>query len=521
MTRRSSHSHSHSHEDGRRDDAAPSGRANAATHSSSSGEYKVHTPPTFPEVTRRHPPSAPGEYNAPESYLNIDEVADVSPVQNPDEELIHRYESVEEVRSRDQERIRSSTNLPTKTDEQKQSQVSKLATQIYTVSYLIIFSTLGTLARLGLQALAATYPGAPVIFPSLWPNFAGCLVMGFLSEDRNIFRHEWGTNKSFINGNSMCSNDNKQPTFVRPAADDEETASSSYNDRHQTPAPNAAAVHLMSTAEKKAHSAIKKTIPLYIGLATGFCGSFTSFSAFMRDMFLALSNDLTTTTDNTPRNGGYSLAAVLAVLIITLSMSLSGLFLGAHLAIALDPILPSLSFRFTRTILDRLAVFLGLGTWLGAVLLCIFPPDRFTTTAETENWRGAITFSLAFAPVGCLLRFYTSLRLNGRMASFPLGTFVVNVGGTAVLAMAWDIAHTPWLGGSGIPCQILQGIEDGFCGCLTTVSTWVSELTALRRRHAYTYGGVSVAVGLGLSVAIMGGMRWSRGFGELVCVHSF
>ncbi|KAK6851872.1 hypothetical protein PG995_011997 [Apiospora arundinis] len=74
--------------------------------------------------------------------------------------------------------------------------------------------------------------------------------------------------------------------------------------------------------------------------------------------------------------------------------------------------------------------------------------------------------------------------------------------GTAVLGMAWDLAHVP--SGGVIGCQVLQGIEDGFCGCLTTVSTWVSELTGLRRRNAYIYGLASVVVGLALMVAIMG-----------------
>ncbi len=50
-----------------------------------------------------------------------------------------------------------------------------------------------------------------------------------------------------------------------------------------------------------------------------------------------------------------------------------------------------------------------------------------------------------------------------------------------------------------------SGIEDGFCGCLTTVSTWVAELAALRRRHAYIYGATSFLVALALMVAIMGG----------------
>jgi len=399
--------------------------------------------------------------------------------------------------------------------------VSKLATRLYTMSYLVFFSILGTLARLALQALT-TYPGNPVIFASLWPNFGGSLIMGFLAEDRMLFRTGWG----------------QQPGRIQPAParrttrqTSEETTTmagtplSSNVDNHQ---PQSSA-NLDSAAAKKAHGALKKTIPLYIGMATGFCGSFTSFSAFARDMFLALSNDLIQgSAGNPPRNGGYSFMALLAVLLTTISLSLSGLFLGAQLAIALERVTPSLPYLFTHRVLDRLVVPLGWGCWFAIIFLCVWPPDRDSGGTYGSSWRGGATFALAFAPLGCLLRFYGSLRLNSRIASFPLGTFAVNMLGTAVLGAAWDLAHAPFVSDTGanadngtiIGCQVLQGIEDGFCGCLTTVSTWVAELAALRRRHAYLYGGASVVLGLALLVVIMGSMQWSVGFSDLVCVHS-
>ncbi|RYP75453.1 hypothetical protein DL771_002338 [Monosporascus sp. 5C6A] len=371
--------------------------------------------------------------------------------------------------------------------------VSNLATEIYTVSYLILFAILGTLARLGLQALTY-YPGTPVIFSSVWPNFAGSLVLGYLSEDRKLFRHEWGgpTYDQHISRAKQKNADqeNGESLFPEPAGD--------------------------LPAAKKAHMATKKTIPLYIGLATGFCGSFTSFSSFIRDIFLAMSDDLASpgvSASPISRNGGYSFTALLAVVITTVSLSLSGYFVGAHLAITLEPFTPSFSFRLTRKVLDPFAAFLAWGCWIGALLLSVLPPDRFSNPGAAETWRGRATFALVFAPLGCLLRFYTSLRLNPRVASFPLGTFAVNIFGTAVLGMAWDLAHVP-LGGV-IGCQVLQGIEDGFCGTLTTVSTWVAELTTLGRGRAYIYGAASIVAAFAVMVAIMGGLRWNQEFEAL------
>lgn len=385
---------------------------------------------------------------------------------------------------------------------------SNLATQLYTHAYLVFFSLFGTLARLGVQWLTF-YPGAPLVTSVLWANVGGSLVMGFLAEDRRLFREEWGTDSYHsATREKMLEQDEADPS-----------------------------------AAKKRHGKVKKTIPLYIGLATGFCGSFTSFSSFQRDVFLALSNNLPT-PDNHPyaagaaptftstvhRNGGYSFMAVLAIMFYTVALSLAALFLGAHIALALSRFVPSIPFRSMRKIMDPIMVFLAFGCWLGAVFLAIWPPDRPAGSSSrgtwaNEVWRGEVLFALVFAPLGCLLRYYASLRLNGVSATFPLGTFAVNIFGCAVEAMCYDIQHVPLLsiggnlvGGGRVGCQVLQGVMDGFCGCLTTVSTWVAELETLKRRHAYFYGLVSLAVALSTMVIIMGSVRWSVGWSETACV---
>ncbi|KAF1847251.1 uncharacterized protein K460DRAFT_363355 [Cucurbitaria berberidis CBS 394.84] len=375
---------------------------------------------------------------------------------------------------------------------------SRYATELYTISYLIFFAIWGTLARLGLQALTF-YPGAPVIFSELWANVAGTFIMGFLAEDRRLFRAEWGDR------GEPLPEPQDRPTESEPGGGD-----------------------LERQRDKARHGKVKKTIPMYIGLATGFCGSFTSFSSFIRDVFLALSNDLRSPINHAyppnvpvpavsttvPRNSGDSFMAICATIFITVTACYSALKLGSHLALLLDPYTPTLPFRFTRRILDPLIVLLGWGIWLGAVLLCILPPHN--------AWRGQALFACVFAPIGCLTRYYISLLLNPLSPSFPLGTFAVNIFGTAVLGMAYDLQHVPLsatglVGGSAISCQVLQGIMDGFCGALTTVSTWMLEIDTLRRRHAYVYGAVSVAAGLGLLVVIMGSVRWTVGWEGILC----
>jgi CrcB protein len=455
-------------------------------------------------------------YDIPDRYANLDELA-TPPIENPDEEPIYLHQSLEESRRAEQEYQRNKEEerrasiargevprIEEEGEEPGVHKISRTATELYVISYLVLFSFFGTLARLGLQAITF-YSGAPVVFTVLWPNLGGSMLMGFLGEDRMLFKEEWGVSTY----DQLVEKARQQVRDEEGVLGSEET------------------VDLQ--AAKKAHVATKKTIPLYIGLATGFCGCFTSFSSFMRDVYFALANELPTplnhpedynpvrasTTSTVSRNGGFSFMALLAVIITTIAVCVSGLRVGAHIAIASEPFIPSIPFAITRKILDRIAVVLAWGCWIGAIILAALPPDRNDGVPDT--WRGRALFALVFAPLGCLGRFYASIYLNGRIASFPLGTFVVNILGTAILGMCYDLQHIP-LGGV-VGCQVLQGVEDGFCGCLTTVSTWVAELSSLRRRNAYRYGAASVMVALCCLVVVMGSMQWTRGFGDLKCTH--
>ena len=396
--------------------------------------------------------------------------------------------------------------------EKVSKKVSKFATEIYTVSYLVLFSIFGTLARLGLQALTF-YPGAPVQTGVLWCNFGGSLIIGFLSEDQKLFREDFETSEA-----------KKHAKHI-----DAEKIDPNESDPALQPFISAA----RKQAASKAQAAVKKTIPLYIGLTTGFCGSFTSFSSFIRDAYLALANALPVLNLHTPaapgntasmarRNGGYSFMAICAVIILTVIPCIGALVAGAHLAVALEPFTPRIPSLFVRRFVDSTVVFLAWVLWLSAIVMSIWPPDRpggpvGQASWPQESWRGDALFALVFAPVGCLLRFYVSLHLNGTIQSFPLGTFTVNVLGTAMEGMFYDLQHVP-LGGR-LGCQILQGLMDGFCGCLTTVSTWMAELKGLRVQHAYIYGAASVGIGVSLMVAVMGSVQWTRGFRPLSCPH--
>lgn len=391
----------------------------------------------------------------------------------------------------------SGASLRIKNEKSAGNRLPKTIRTTYIVGYLVLFSFVGTLLRIAIECLTF-YPGSPVNTSVLWANVGGSFIMGFLSEDQEIFRFE-------------------------------EIEAKIPEEERQDGARRAA--HL------KAH---KKTIPLYIGLTTGLCGSLTSFSTFVRDVYLALANELPvpigqysgislfTSAPAAARapNGGFSFMALLAVLFTEIGLSITGLFLGAHVAIGVSPWTPSLPQHWLRKVLDPTAVILSCLSWVAMICLVILLPEHPQQDSLwcAELWRGPFLFALVFAPIGCLARFFISLKLNGRNRTFPLGTFTVNVGGTMVLGMAYSIQHasigaSDLGGGSIVGCQVLQGIMDGFCGCLTTVSTWVLELSDLRRRHAYLYGGVSVIIAFCALVVEIGSLQWTRGLTTPSCFN--
>ncbi|RKF61066.1 Fluoride export protein 1 [Erysiphe neolycopersici] len=372
-------------------------------------------------------------------------------------------------------------------------EISRPLTHLYTIAFLINFAILGTLARLGIQLLTSYY-NAPIIFSSIWFNLIGCFIMGFLVEDCVIFNYGRWTSH-----------------YHQKIVELQHIGSANSEMMHSS----------META-KKSYQTKKRSSPLYLGLTTGFCGSFTSFSSFIRDTFLAIVNLLPKNYNyigddslNLPstNNAGDSLMAVTAVIILTMSTCASAWLFGVHLAHILNQSKPRFSIRFSHWLVCATTIFLALCSWVTITFCTIFL--HFWHSKSALNPPGSLLFSLAFAPLGCLCRFYTSQLLNNIFDTFPLGTFASNMFGTIVLGISYDLQRIPV--GGAVACQVLRGIQDGFCGCLTTVSSWIAELFSLKVKHAYFYCMLSILACLCTLIVINGGMFWTRGFAEPLC----
>jgi CrcB protein len=104
------------------------------------------------------------------------------------------------------------------------------------------------------------------------------------------------------------------------------------------------------------------------------------------------------------------------------------------------------------------------------------------------------------AAVGAPSRYLVDRFIQGRHDSvFPWGTLCVNVVGSFVLGVLVG-------SGSDLPEAALLAVGTGWCGALTTYSTFSYETLRLVEDGAWLYGvaNVAVSVGAGVGAALAG-----------------
>lgn len=120
-------------------------------------------------------------------------------------------------------------------------------------------------------------------------------------------------------------------------------------------------------------------------------------------------------------------------------------------------------------------------------------------------WKPIVAISLGSA-LGALLRWGLGIKLNGIVPAIPLGTLAANlVGGYIIgLAIAW-LADAP-----GIAPEWRLLVITGFCGGLTTFSTFSAEVVTLLQagRLSMAMGAIALHVTGSLLMTLAGLASW-------------
>lgn len=101
------------------------------------------------------------------------------------------------------------------------------------------------------------------------------------------------------------------------------------------------------------------------------------------------------------------------------------------------------------------------------------------------------------ASVGAPLRYLADLMIQARHDSvFPWGTFTVNVVGSAILGAVGAAVLI-----QGAPAWVLTLLGTGFCGALTTFSTFSFETVRLVEEGSWLEAGLNVVGSLAAGLA--------------------
>jgi len=115
------------------------------------------------------------------------------------------------------------------------------------------------------------------------------------------------------------------------------------------------------------------------------------------------------------------------------------------------------------------------------------------------------------AALGALLRWFLGLKLNALFPTIPPGTLVANLAGGYIIGVA--IAFFAALPGLSPEWRLL--IITGFCGGLTTFSTFSAELATLVQQGRPTWALAAVMIhvlgSLLMTLAGIATVAWARG----------
>lgn len=335
----------------------------------------------------------------------------------------------------------------------------ELFDQILIYLSFALYGICGVLIRQGLGKLTV-FPGSQY-GGVLWANFAGSLFMGFLIHDK-----VWTA------------------AILDVANQEDRRRNRSYKAKGQ--------------------------IPLYILMTTGVCGSVTSFSSFITELFFLTTNTATLGSGHVDYpNPAYGIMVFLSYLIITLCVSSGGFFIGKHIA---DDFANRISvskqrwFSRYEFVFELASAILGLCAWILMLVLTIVEP----------SWR-YWTFSSVFGPLGVYFRFWCSKYFNPIGKTFFWGTFIANMTGTILINMfcILELGKKPGADisiiRSSLQNTVLLALENGLCGNFTTISSFIAELTALSTRNAYIYGGTTIIVAWIITILMLGSYTWTHG----------
>lgn len=175
----------------------------------------------------------------------------------------------------------------------------------------------------------------------------------------------------------------------------------------------------------------------------------------------------------------YPVSNYFAVMIAAFSSSFIGFIIGRHFSLFILPRSSKIT-KSARYLNDNIRI------WLFPILIIFsIPLIVLLVVLLSTGQYTYIIYSVIFAPFGSLTRYLLSIIFNFN-TNFPLGTLFANVIGSYIyfgMVAINQYVHNLSL----LEKQVITSVIQGYCGCLTTVSTFILEVDTIKK-HRYIYG---------------------------------
>lgn len=258
-----------------------------------------------------------------------------------------------------------------------------------------------------------------------------------------------------------------------------------------------------------------KQIALHSGITAGFCGSYSTWSSLLIELTFKTLDSL---NGGLPLpNHGYGVMEFFSVLLVQMGVSYLGYSLGTDFARLMD--LWSTGEKFSRMftyqtcrMLELVLALLGVLSYVSQIVLsAVLPVENF--------WKVHYALPIVIGCCGTYLRFYLS-RYNGSFGInwFPSGTLMANIIACFLVAVLYILLYGvnsdgEWLITDTVSRMVVLSFSSGFCGSLSTQSSFVNELYNLAHPYQrYTYFGITFITCFIPMLLIDGIYYWCRGF---------
>ena len=247
----------------------------------------------------------------------------------------------------------------------------------------------------------------------------------------------------------------------------------------------------------------EKYLVIYTAVSTGLCGSLTTFSSWNVEaaQVLMQSNDTTLNTnihDYYPRVVGY-----FTVLLLGLGMPIAAVVLGQNIAKSCESVFEKMMLQRYISCCTVPKIIISVSIFVGYIIVSV------TLTAVCVHYSSYfLLFSLLLGSIGTYIRWQLSSLDNISTVcfhQFPIGTFSANTLGSIILVVTSKaiVYYTDETEIEPINTALLNGVASGLCGSLTTVSTFVVQLSSMPFHKAILYAFVSLLTSQVIIISIM------------------